>query len=271
MFIPGTSPLSLLQSSEDWSLCYNQTNFLSAPKHYSASQSMLSLLCHYSTERAFCSSMPPHFNLFHNLAQNSPFLGNCLKLPIWLRSHDSRLSSQYSHNCIIFCTCRYTYLHHSEVIFYISISLLQLVAKLFSGNETCIFYYVCPYHLWNLTSRTWFQMLVEETNQWYLMKLHFAGMKSKTSNGQFPACDLKQQTRCSDSELIFVIIFIFYEMRIRRENASLCDHSCNGVTYIALENILLTQSECTIGKNVPDLWPQSCQLASQELSFPSVK
>lgn len=173
--------------------------------------------------------MPLHFNLFHNLAQNSPFPGNCLINPIWLKSHDSRLCSQYSHNCIIFCTCRYTSLHHSEVIFYISIFFLQLVAKLFSGNETRIFLLclsISPLasNFKNMVSNACWRNKSMIFNEIALCRYEKQNIKWR----QFHACDLKQQTRCSDSELIFVIIFVFYEMRIKEENASLCDHSCNG-------------------------------------------
>lgn len=42
---------------------------------------------------------------------------------------------------------------------------------------------------------------------------------------QFHAHELKQKARCSDNEHIFVIIFMFYKMRMEEENASFCD--CN--------------------------------------------
>lgn len=43
---------------------------------------------------------------------------------------------------------------------------------------------------------------------------------------QFHAYDLKKQIECSENEQVFVIIFIFYKMRMKEENAALCD--CNG-------------------------------------------
>ena len=70
---------------------------LSTIQLLSSELSLLSL----PPQSALYSSMPQYFNLFHNLAQNSPFPGNCLINPIWLRSHHySGSSSQHTHNCL---------------------------------------------------------------------------------------------------------------------------------------------------------------------------
>lgn len=73
-------------------------------------------------------------------------------------------------------------------------------------------------------------MLAEKNESMVFNEIAFCSYEKQDAKWkQFHAYDLKQQTKCSDNELIFLIIFIFYNRGMEKENASLCDY--NGNSY----------------------------------------
>ena len=53
-------------------------------------------------------------------------------------------------------------------------------------------------------------MLAEKNESMIFNEIAFCSNEKQNNKWrQFHACDLKQQTRCSDNELVFVIIYLF--------------------------------------------------------------